>query len=109
MLRLRGLLHGRMVNIAHWLGDRGYRSASSMLYSLMAKIESNEVNALYYEVQALSQERQIDAAIEGLRGVLQQLPDFAEGHFEHGWLLQQANRDGEAIEAFDRALWLDAS
>jgi tetratricopeptide (TPR) repeat protein len=109
MLKLRGLLHGQVVSVAHWLGERGYRSASAMMYSALARLESNEASTLYYHVQALTQEGHIDAAIEGLTKVLQELPDFAQGHFERGRLLQQANRDDEAVESFDRALSLDAS
>jgi len=106
MLRL---IQGQLVSAAHWFGRRGHDSVSATLYSSVARIASNQADALYYQAQALTHRGKTDAAVETLRFLLQRSPDFAAGHFNYGWLLQQSNRDTEALEAFDRALFLNSS
>jgi len=104
--RIRGLIQGPLVSAAHWFSRRGYGSVSAGLYSFIARLAPNEVDALYYQVQTLTQKGETDAAAEMLRTILERFPDFADGHFECGCLLQRSNRDGEALESFDRALCL---
>lgn len=108
-MTLRGAIHGQLTRVGHWLGERGYRSASAKLYSLMAQAEPDGATAEYYRIQALIQADRIEAAIGQLPAVLQEHPAFAYGYFQYGWLLQQADRDSDAVEAFDRALELDPS
>ncbi len=66
----------------------------------------SDVNTLLQRATALRQAGQLAACIDTYRALLQQAPNFPEGHYNLGNVLLQAGRPAEAAGAYRRALAL---
>ena len=102
-------IHNALLNVAHWLGKRGHDSASARLYAVLAEYEHDDVRNAYLRYRALLQEERLEEALAHLEEAVAVSRGSAGMLHEHGVLLQRLQRHADAVDAFDRALTLDAA